>query len=212
MNHQDRQKQIQEAEEILGDRPEEIGFAKGLFFGQHLGQPPAALSPARSRAANRRSAGRSCAILRARDRPRGDRPAGADSRQRGSRPGTTRRARGVPAADRAAAWRCRKTAYCRLLEVLGGHCGSTALFVNAHHSIGPRALVLFGTDEQQRRWLPKLATRRVDQRVRPDRARSRQRRGQRANDRHAHARRQRLRAQRRKSGGSPTAASPRCSR
>lgn len=51
-----------------------------------------------------------------------------------------------------------QTDYCQLLEVLGGHCGSTALFVNAHHSIGPRAIVLFGTDEQQRRWLPKLAT------------------------------------------------------
>ena len=48
--------------------------------------------------------------------------------------------------------------YCRVMEVLGGHCGSTALFVNAHHSIGPRALVLFGTEEQQNRWLPKLAS------------------------------------------------------
>src|SRR5262249_16401427 len=35
---------------------------------------------------------------------------------------------------------------------------STALFVNAHHSIGPRALVLFGTPEQQQRYLPKLAS------------------------------------------------------
>src|SRR5918996_2056146 len=51
-----------------------------------------------------------------------------------------------------------QSSYCRLLEVLGGHCGSTALFVNAHHSIGPRALVLFGTEEQQRRYLPKLAS------------------------------------------------------
>jgi alkylation response protein AidB-like acyl-CoA dehydrogenase len=32
------------------------------------------------------------------------------------------------------------------------------LFVNAHHSIGPRAIVLFGTDEQKLRWLPKLAS------------------------------------------------------
>jgi alkylation response protein AidB-like acyl-CoA dehydrogenase len=51
-----------------------------------------------------------------------------------------------------------QVAYCRILEVLGGHCGSTALFVNAHHSIGPRAIVLFGTKEQQQRWLPKLAS------------------------------------------------------
>ena len=35
---------------------------------------------------------------------------------------------------------------------------STALFVNAHHSIGPRAIVLFGTKEQQQKYLPKLAT------------------------------------------------------
>src|SRR5205823_3032690 len=28
----------------------------------------------------------------------------------------------------------------------------------AHHSIGPRALVLFGTPAQQERWLPKMAT------------------------------------------------------
>ena len=34
---------------------------------------------------------------------------------------------------------------------------STAVFVNAHHSIGIRALVLFGTPEQQARWLPPLA-------------------------------------------------------
>jgi acyl-CoA dehydrogenase family member 9 len=51
-----------------------------------------------------------------------------------------------------------QASYCRLLEVLGGHCGSTALFVNAHHSIGPRAIVLFGTEEQKRRYLPKLAS------------------------------------------------------
>jgi alkylation response protein AidB-like acyl-CoA dehydrogenase len=51
-----------------------------------------------------------------------------------------------------------QSAYCRLIEILGGHCASTALFVNAHHSIGPRALVLFGTPDQQQRWLPKLAS------------------------------------------------------
>ena len=48
--------------------------------------------------------------------------------------------------------------YCRIMEVIGGHCSSTAVFVNAHHSIGLRALVLFGTPEQQARWLPSLAS------------------------------------------------------
>ena len=31
-------------------------------------------------------------------------------------------------------------------------------FVNAHHSIGIRALLLFGTHEQNQKWLPKLVT------------------------------------------------------
>jgi len=51
-----------------------------------------------------------------------------------------------------------QTSYCRLIEILGAHCGSSALFVNAHHSIGPRAIVLFGTEDQQKHWLPKMAT------------------------------------------------------
>jgi alkylation response protein AidB-like acyl-CoA dehydrogenase len=46
--------------------------------------------------------------------------------------------------------------YCRLLEVIGSRCSSTAIFVNAHHSIGMRALLLFGTEEQKRNWLPDL--------------------------------------------------------
>ena len=44
------------------------------------------------------------------------------------------------------------------MEVIGGHCASTAVFVNAHHSIGIRALVLFGTPEQKARWLPALTS------------------------------------------------------
>jgi alkylation response protein AidB-like acyl-CoA dehydrogenase len=46
--------------------------------------------------------------------------------------------------------------YCKVMEVIGAHDASTAVFVNAHQSIGIRALVLFGTDEQKRRWLPPL--------------------------------------------------------
>jgi acyl-CoA dehydrogenase family member 9 len=46
--------------------------------------------------------------------------------------------------------------YCRIMEVIGGRCSATAVFVNAHHSIGIRALLLFGTKEQQKKWLPDL--------------------------------------------------------
>ena len=46
--------------------------------------------------------------------------------------------------------------YLKTVEVLGGHDASVAVFVNAHHSIGCRALVLFGNKEQQEKWLPGL--------------------------------------------------------
>ncbi len=48
-------------------------------------------------------------------------------------------------------------AYCRAAEEISRRCGATALFVNAHQSIGLKALVLFGTEKQKRTWLPDLA-------------------------------------------------------
>ncbi len=50
----------------------------------------------------------------------------------------------------------RQAEYCRVMEILGGHDASTAVFVNAHHSIGIRALLLFGTEAQRQRWLGPL--------------------------------------------------------
>ena len=50
------------------------------------------------------------------------------------------------------------TSYNRVLERIGRSCGSTAVMVSAHQSIGCKAIMLFGTEEQKRRWLPPLAT------------------------------------------------------
>jgi acyl-CoA dehydrogenase family member 9 len=49
-------------------------------------------------------------------------------------------------------------AYSRTLQEIAKHDGSVAVTVGAHSSIGMRGLLLFGTDAQKRRWLPKLAT------------------------------------------------------
>ncbi len=49
------------------------------------------------------------------------------------------------------------TSYNRVLEKIGSYCGSTAVMVSAHQSIGCKALMLFGTKEQKRRFLPKVA-------------------------------------------------------
>lgn len=48
-------------------------------------------------------------------------------------------------------------AYCRTVEAISRRCGSTALFINAHQSVGLKALLLFGTEEQKQKWLPPLA-------------------------------------------------------
>ncbi|MFG0325921.1 MAG: acyl-CoA dehydrogenase family protein [Phycisphaerales bacterium JB037] len=50
------------------------------------------------------------------------------------------------------------TSYNRVLEMLGKYCGSTAVVVSAHLSIGCGALKLFGTEEQKKNWLPHLAS------------------------------------------------------
>jgi len=50
------------------------------------------------------------------------------------------------------------TAYSRVLQEIARYDASVALTVGAHSSIGMRGLLLFGTDAQKQRWLPKLAT------------------------------------------------------
>ncbi len=49
-------------------------------------------------------------------------------------------------------------AYAKMMEELGKICGSTATFVGAHQSIGMKAILLFGTEEQKKKYLSELAT------------------------------------------------------
>lgn len=50
------------------------------------------------------------------------------------------------------------TSYVRILEEVGKYDGSVALLIGAHQSIGLKGLLLFGTEEQKKKYLPKLAT------------------------------------------------------
>ena len=49
------------------------------------------------------------------------------------------------------------TSYNRVLEMIGSYCGSTAVVVSAHQSIGCKAIMLFGSDDQKTKYLPKVA-------------------------------------------------------
>jgi acyl-CoA dehydrogenase family protein 9 len=48
--------------------------------------------------------------------------------------------------------------FCRVMQELAGIDASVALTVGAHQSVGARGLLLCGTEEQKRRYLPRLAS------------------------------------------------------
>jgi alkylation response protein AidB-like acyl-CoA dehydrogenase len=51
-----------------------------------------------------------------------------------------------------------QTNYSRAAMLLGGHCGNLTALLSAHQSIGiPQPLLVFGTDEQKRKYLPQCA-------------------------------------------------------
>lgn len=157
MSIADREKQIAQAEELLAESKPGLGFAKGLYFGQYLadalGQSPPPRPDPRTKDLIEQ--------LRTFCREQID-PAAIDRQEVIPDQVVSGLGRlgilGACLPRSCGGLELSQVAYCHLLEVLGGHCGSTALFVNAHHSIGPRALVLFGTPGQKERWLPRLAT------------------------------------------------------
>src|SRR5436190_13024678 len=51
-----------------------------------------------------------------------------------------------------------QTNYCRAAMMLGAHCGNLTALISAHQSIGvPQPLLLFGTEEQKQKYLPRFA-------------------------------------------------------
>ncbi|HTD65924.1 MAG TPA: acyl-CoA dehydrogenase family protein, partial [Candidatus Limnocylindria bacterium] len=51
-----------------------------------------------------------------------------------------------------------QTNYCRAAMLLGSYCGNLTALISAHQSIGvPQPLILFGTEEQKQKFLPRFA-------------------------------------------------------
>jgi len=48
--------------------------------------------------------------------------------------------------------------YCRVMEEMTRVCNSTAILVGAHQSIGYKGIIIAGTEEQKKKYLPPLAT------------------------------------------------------
>ena len=152
-----RQKEMQQAEELLFSGRQELGFAKGLFLGNFVADwvmPYPRLDATRQTELDsalievRQMLDRDLDpdwIDRNADIPRnlidGLAPTGV---------------LGMTAAREFGGRGFSQMQCCRILEEIGKRDASTSVFVNAHHSIGIRALLLFGTREQQAQWLPAL--------------------------------------------------------
>ncbi|MEA3209490.1 MAG: acyl-CoA dehydrogenase family er 9 [Chthoniobacter sp.] len=155
---QPHEKEIRDAEELLFTGPQKLGIAKGLFLGRFVADwvMPYPTLPAEERAELdlmlpelRRFLDEKLdpvAIDRNADIPREV----IDGLGRLGVLGMT-----APVAFGGRGF--SQMANGRVLEEIGARCAATSVFVNAHHSIGIRALLLFGTPEQKRRWLPALA-------------------------------------------------------
>jgi len=155
----EREKQMQQAEEILGSLPQQSGVAKGLFAGEFVADwvfPYPALSGEQERAVATAVAEVTRFCDEHLDPDRIDREADIprDVIDGLARIGVL----GMTAPRELGGQGFSQLGYGKILEVLGGRCSSTSIFVNAHHSIGMRALLLFGTPEQQKRWLPDLVS------------------------------------------------------
>jgi acyl-CoA dehydrogenase family member 9 len=154
-----RQKEIKEAEELLFTGPQALGFAKGLFLGRFVSDW--AMPYPRIPAAQQAELDKSLAEIRAFLDEHLD-PVAIDRNADIPRHLIDGLAHtgvlGMTAPKEYGGRGFSQRAYCKILEEIGARCASTSVFTNAHHSIGIRALLLFGTREQKQRWLPPLVT------------------------------------------------------
>src|SRR5438552_4433150 len=154
-----RQKEIKEAEELLFTGPQALGFAKGLFLGRFVADW--AMPYPRVPAAQQVELDKSLAEVRELldqnlDPVAIDRAADIPQHLIDglARVGVL----GMTAPKEYGGRGFSQRAYCEILQEIGARCASTSVFTNAHHSIGIRALLLFGTREQKQKWLPPLVT------------------------------------------------------
>lgn len=152
-----RERQIREAEELLFTGPQRMGFAKSLFFGRFVADWVMPY-PRLAEDEHLRVMSTVAELEKFCDQHLD--PVAID-RQANIPPtvveGLARLGvLGMTAPEEYGGRGISQSGYCRVMEVLGARCSSTSIFVNAHHSIGMRALLLFGTEQQKRRWLPGL--------------------------------------------------------
>src|SRR3989440_3414359 len=154
-----RQKEIQQAEELLFAGPEALGFAKGLFQGHFVSNW--VMPYPRIPAAQQAELHETIVELRRFLNEELD-PAEIDRQADIPRSVIDGLGRigvlGMTAPKEFGGHGFSQMANCKVLEEIERRFASPSVFVNAHHSIRILALLLFGTHEQNQKWLPKLVT------------------------------------------------------
>ncbi len=154
-----QKKQIQQVEELLFSGPEKEGFVKDLFFGKFRSESiiPFPELPEANQLRGQQMVDQTKTFCREQIDP-------VDIDVNARIPDSVVKGLGdlgvlgMTIQPQYGGQGFSQTNYCRVMEVIGGHCASTAVFVNAHHSIGLRGLELFGTEEQKREWMKPLAS------------------------------------------------------
>jgi len=154
-----REKQMRDAEELLFTGAQKLGLAKGLFLGRFVADwvmPYPTIRPDEQRELDDALARLRSFLDQHLD------PAAIDRQADIPRNVIDGLARlgvfGMTAPKEVGGSGMSQMAYCKVMEEIGSRCASTSIFVNVQHSIGMRALLLFGTEEQKRRWLPPLVS------------------------------------------------------
>ncbi len=153
------EQQKKQAEELLFSGPQTLGFAKGLFFG-HFNAPLVFPYP-EIKPEERGTVDKAVADLRRFADTHLD-PMAIDRNSEIPPEVISGLGQlgvlGMTAPKEYGGRGFTQLGNCKILEEIGSRCSATAIFVNAHQSIGIRALLLFGTEDQKRRWLPTLCT------------------------------------------------------
>src|SRR5205809_675233 len=141
-----RQKEIQQAEELLFAGPQALGFAKGLFQGHFVAdwvmpypRIPAAQQPELDETLTELRQFLDEHLDPAEIDRKADIPSSVIDGL--GRVGVL----GMTAPKEYGGRGFSQVANCKILEEIGCRCASTSVFVNVHNSIGIRALLLFGT-------------------------------------------------------------------
>lgn len=152
------QQMIQETETMFGPEPEEMGFIKNLFWGrirEEVVFPYPEVSPAEK-------AKTDALLAELNDYLDHEHPAIQIDQEQFIPEWAVQRlfemgVMGMTVPEAYGGLGLGVASYNRVLEAIGRRCGSTAVMVSAHQSIGCKALMLFGTDEQKKTYLPMVA-------------------------------------------------------